>query len=92
MSEDNVVSLGEVIDISRALDLKAMLKAVLELKEPIALDGSKINRIDACGLQLLLAFVIKAKTLSIAVQWRGCSEALKRSAELAGLANEIGCK
>ncbi len=90
MSEDNVVALGEVIDISRAADLKAMLKAVLELKEPVVLDGSRISRIDACGIQLLLAFVIKAETQSIAVQWQGCSEALKRSVALAGLANELG--
>lgn len=91
MSEDNVVALGEVIDISRATDLKAMLKAVLELKEPVFLDGSRISRIDVCGIQLLLAFVIKAKTLAIAVQWQGCSEALRRSVALAGLADEIGC-
>jgi len=89
-SESLVVECGEMLDISRVSEFYAELKMVLEDDKAIELDGSKIERIDTAGLQLLVTFCQQLKAKNRPVQWREPSEALQRSAQLVGLVDELG--
>ena len=89
-SEDLVVECGEMLDISRVSEFYAELKMVIEEEKPVELDGSKVERIDTAGLQLLVAFCQQLKTENRGMRWHEPSEALKRSAQLLGLMDELG--
>jgi anti-anti-sigma regulatory factor len=89
-SEAIVVECGEVLDISRVAEFYAELKMVIDENKPIELDAANLSRIDAAGVQLLVALCQKAKVESISLTWKQVSESLHRSASLIGLENELG--
>ena len=87
---DNHVLLGEILDISRVGDMKAMLQALLDQGHSlIVLEAGDISRIDTSGVQLLLSFINKAKAMSTEISWENTSDAFCRSVELLGLREDL---
>ena len=85
-NNDVSFSFSESIDITCVAKLHEQL---LQLKKSddsvIVLDGEKIERADAAGLQLLAGFFMSAKKQSITVQWNNPSEVLINSSRLMGV-------
>jgi ABC-type transporter Mla MlaB component len=51
-----------------------------------ALDGSAVQRIDAAGLRLLLAFMNERRAAGSVIAWRGTSKVLSKAAQELGVA------
>lgn len=90
MSEDKPTALGEVVDITMAASLKETLFDALAAEEPVVVDGAAVERVDAAGIQLLVAFA-RAAAGGPGWQWTadGPSSALVGAAERLGLAVEL---
>lgn len=56
---------------------------------PVDLDAADLERVDAAGLQLLLAFVRTARERGLALKWQAVGSTLEAGAELLGLANAL---
>lgn len=90
MSEDKPTALGEVVDITMAASLKETLFDALAAEEPVVIDGSAVERADAAGIQLLVAFA-RAAAGGPGWQWtaEGPSAALEGAAARLGLDGEL---
>jgi phospholipid transport system transporter-binding protein len=53
------------------------------------LDGSAVQRIDAAGAKLLIAFMRERRAAHGQIQWRGASAALSRAVIALGVANAL---
>jgi len=91
MSENNVQEfrLGEVLEIGTVRALHAELKAALQVKMPLVLDGSRVARIDTAVLQLLAALLSGPGSMHRSVSLRSPSTALTKAAALLGLAESF---
>ena len=56
----------------------------------VALDARQVEKVDAAGLQALLAGRRALVDAGKAVSWTGCSTPLRAAAELLGLAESLG--
>ena len=54
------------------------------------IDARQIERIDFCGLQLIVAFVAKLRRESIEISWNGVSEAFQQAVDDAQLHKYLG--
>lgn len=54
-----------------------------------SLDGSTVQRIDAAGLRLLVAFMHERRAAGSTIAWRGISKVLSESARKLGLVEAI---
>lgn len=66
------------------------MKPLLEQKSGIDIDASKVEAVDACGLQLLLGFVRSANEQSIPVRWKQVSPRLLEAAEFMDMKTHLG--
>lgn len=91
---EGLITFEDTLDITLAATYYDQLSQLLNNKlvqtKSIVLNAENIERIDGAGLQLLVAFFQAAELLHITVQWQGCSEAVKKSAELSGLTGSLG--
>ena len=71
---ENLIKLDSVLVINDAQKFYAQLSALLESKQDITIDASTVEMLDTAILQLLLAFVIKAKAQNREVLWIKPSE------------------
>lgn len=85
-----VVGLQSVFDIAQVTDAKTSFLEALERGEDIAIDGGDVERIDAAGLQLLMAVFQEAAARSIQVSWLNKSSEIAASAKLINVATHIG--
>lgn len=87
--DDGVIDLGDTLDIAHVSALFERLHdATRQGKEP-PLDGSRLERVDAAGLQLLSAYSRELRGQGTAIVWRGePSAALRDAATLLDL-NEV---
>ena len=85
-----IIDCGEILDIAKAGDFHQQLQSALGKGGEITLDGANIDRIDAAGLQLCLAFFRAASARKVKANWQAPSSALIRSAGLLGLSRELG--
>ena len=53
------------------------------------LDGSAVQRIDAAGVKLLIAFMRERRAAHGQIQWRGASAALSHAVIALGVANAL---
>lgn len=79
------VVLGEDMDIAQTGALYQALTGALDAQASIALDATRVQRIDTAVLQLLVAFTRSAGAGGVAVAWTGCSETFNDASRLAGL-------
>ena len=82
--------LEPVLDIMGARDLYGKLNAVLTQRKPVALDASRVERVDTAALQLLTAFCRAAREGGLALSWHGISPALADAAATLGLGETLG--
>ncbi len=94
MSEFEEITEGRIIfndtlDITMAASYFERFSQLLNEQKTITLNGENIERVDGAGLQLLAALFKSAEFLQINITWQGCSDTLKRSAELSGLTGSL---
>ncbi len=70
--------------------LQTELAERLDETGQVRIDGTAVDRIDTAGLQLLAAFVRDLRAEQRAVEWVGCSNALRKAATALGLEAALG--
>lgn len=87
------VRLERDLRISAAAATYAALRAAAQGKEPrVLLDAGQVEKVDAAGLQALLAGQRLLAASGKSVTWAGCSTQLSSAAELLGLAGPLGIR
>lgn len=81
------VDLGTTLDITMVAEMHKCLREHLETAGDVSLDAGEIERLDAAGLQLLVAFAEHARSAGLRVRWLGVSPSLEESAAISGLGN-----
>ncbi|ABM62933.1 STAS domain-containing protein [Halorhodospira halophila] len=91
MAADQPIELGEQLDITVATTLKETLSDALASGQPVTLDGARLQRVDAAGVQLLAAFA-RAATSRSGWSWQGggAPAPVAEAAADLGLADELG--
>lgn len=82
------ITLPELLDIT-AEHLADELRTAIAAG-PLALDGAGVRRIDASGLQLLVAAAIAARASGAPIEWHAPSPILTDGARLLGVASTLG--
>jgi ABC-type transporter Mla MlaB component len=72
-----------------ATSLHGALKSALLAARPIRLLAQEVERADAAALQVLASFVSAAQVRRLPVAWHEPTKALRRAAQLAGLAGAL---
>ncbi len=85
----HTVQLEPALDIAHAGELKAILSASPEDCEELVFDAQAVERVDAAGLQLLLAFVRQCEARPMTVSWASVSATLMDGASGLGLAQAL---
>jgi ABC-type transporter Mla MlaB component len=80
--QENVVSFVDILTIAAVCELHASLRESLKSASSVKLDASKVERVDAAGLQLLCAFVRDATASGKEIRWFRPSQTMISSAEL----------
>ena len=89
VNDEAVVILGGRLNIRDAEGLQRELVVQLTNKACVRLECSGIESADTAALQLLTAFYREACRRGVNVHWHEPGDALSRSAELVGLAEEM---
>ena|SRR5579863_4444126 len=76
------VVLGGSCTIHEAAAIKAHMLQQLARPGPFEIDGSAVERIDAAGVQLIVAFALDCLERSLPYAWKGKSAALEQAIEL----------
>ena len=77
------------LDIAAVGGLKHLLDAALASAQPPTLDASRVEHVDAAGLQLLLAFQHANSAGGASATWRDPSPALIEAAALLGITEAL---
>lgn len=85
----HTIQLEPALDIAHVGQLKAALSACPEDCEALIFDAQAVERVDAAGLQLLLAFVRQCQSRPITVSWASASTTLADGAAGLGLAQAL---
>lgn len=80
---------GEVLDASRVRAAYQHLDEALARGFPLELDASKVERIDAAGLQLLMLFLHVARGRGLKSKWRSVSSNLRAGAAVLGMVGSL---
>lgn len=86
------IVLDPVITIAEAAALKDKLLPHINRKGEVSMDGSRVESVDTAALQVLLAFVRTLQGHGATVSWTGVSAALLNTAQLLGVAGQIGLR
>jgi ABC-type transporter Mla MlaB component len=85
------LKLARDLRIAGAAAAYGALREVAEAQDRrVALDARQVEKVDAAGLQALLAGRRLLTEAGKTVTWTGCSAQLKSAAELLGLAEPLG--
>jgi anti-anti-sigma regulatory factor len=79
------IDLGTSCTLHEATALRVACRAALESKEPPSIDGTRVERVDTAGLQVLVGFTIDCMERSMHFGWTGRSPALVRGIRLLGI-------
>jgi anti-anti-sigma regulatory factor len=80
-----IVRCEESMDISIAETFYSTLQSAVASDQPIVIDGSQVERIDAAMLQMFCALFTDPVANKHGIVWRNPSDNLIESAELMGL-------
>lgn len=86
----NVIDCGEVLDISMVRALHEQIVQAMEHEDVIQLAGSRLQRIDGAGVQLLVAAVVEAARRGCKLNWQSTSPALLQAADYLGCRDKLG--
>ena len=76
------VVLGSSCTIHEAAAIKAHMLEQLQRPGPYEIDGSAVERIDAAGVQIVVAFALDCLERGVDYCWKGRSETLDHAIEL----------
>jgi anti-anti-sigma regulatory factor len=79
------LKLGADCTLREATELKSRLADTVSGTSRVIIDGGAVRRIDAAGLQLLTAFVLREVAAGRQVEWRAASGELRQAAATLGL-------
>jgi anti-anti-sigma regulatory factor len=79
------VVLGASCTIHEAAAIKAHLLEQLGRPAPYEIDGTAVERLDAVGVQLIVAFALDCLERNLAYSWHGRSEVLEQAIALLGV-------
>lgn len=85
-----VVVLGSSMMIADVAALFEKFTGCLEKQRPLTLDGSKVEKIDTAGLQLLTLLALEGPGRGVEIRWRKPSPVLLEAATKVDLAGHIG--
>lgn len=89
-SEIKTIKIGRDLRIAGAAAAFGALRSAAEAAESrVALDARQVEKVDAAGLQALLAGRQALASAGKAVSWVGCSAQLSAAAGLLGLAEHL---
>lgn len=89
-SETKTIKLATDLRIAGAAAAFGALRSAAEAAEPrVALDARQVEKVDAAGLQALLAGRQALASAGKALSWAGCSAQLTAAAGLLGLAEHL---
>jgi anti-anti-sigma regulatory factor len=80
-----MLDLGASCTLTDVATLRTACIAALEAKDPPTIDGTRVERVDAAGIQVLVGFTIDCMERSINFSWSGRSPELKRGIQLLGV-------
>lgn len=83
------IVLGEDLRIGRAREVFAAL-AAMKPQVTVVIDASAVSRVDAAGLQALVACIVQWRTAGRAWRWDNPAQTLRAAACLAGLDATLG--
>ena len=86
----SVVALESGLGVAVVGKLYEEMKPLLEQKSDVEIDASKVETVDACGLQLLLSFVSTAKEKNMRVQWKQASAKFVEAVEQMDMKAHLG--
>ena len=91
-SEDAVdaIRLEVASTIVNVVGLHEQLSAALVAGNPVTIDASDVDQVDAAALQLLCSFARHATARNIDVNWRKQSQAFAEASRCLGLDTELG--
>ena len=90
-AEARLVTLGEDLRIAHARATLETLAAAAG-GGTVAIDGSQVARVDAAGLQALVAGLARLRAAGIEWRWQRVSATLSTAAGLAGLGHPLALK
>ena len=76
------VVLGASCTIHEGAAIKAHMLEQLSRPGPYEIDGSAVERVDAAGVQLIVAFALDCLEHGVDYAWKGRSEVLEHAIEL----------
>lgn len=85
MAQKTTVSCGTDLNIQNAQGLKERLIKALSKAPTCTLNGSKVERVDSAGMQLLIAFFKEAEQSNVTIKWQAPSESLIKAGRLLGV-------
>jgi anti-anti-sigma regulatory factor len=84
------LKVGHDLRIAQARPLFEALGAASRApSERIVLDASQVDKVDAAGVQALVAGTLVLRQAGKSLGWAGCSTHLRSAAELLGVAREL---
>lgn len=84
------IDCGEMLTIAESAQLYATLLAELAEGHIVAVDLSRVQRIDVAGIQVLLGFSREVALQGQSVDWGTPSETFLKSVAMLGLEAEMG--
>lgn len=85
MRAESLLELQATQDISQSAALKTEMLSLLDTRQTIQIDASRVERIDGSALQLLCALFVQAENNGVSLQWVEPSDALLQAAKYSGL-------
>ncbi len=85
MRAESLLELQATQDISQSAALKAEMLSLLDSRQAIQIDASRVERIDGSALQLLCALFVQAENNGVSLQWIEPSDALLQAAKYSGV-------
>ena len=82
---ETVIALGSDLRIGRADEIFQMLSAAAGAGLVVIMDAAEVGKIDAAGLQAIVAATIRFRAVNIQWRWRNQSPALIGAAKMLGL-------
>lgn len=78
------------LDVAAAVALHQQLLDALKTQQPLEINAQAVRKVHAAVLQLFLSLITEAQARATPIHWRNPSPALLESAQLLGLAEQLG--
>ena len=85
----STIELGDKLTVAEITDCYLRMLEVLLAGKAVSINSANLQRVDAAGAQLVLAFVQACTQQHLAIDWPEPSQALKESLVLLGLDEKI---